>query len=115
MPADVLGILCGHQWTRPATWTELSSRVAAVLQTMVASSVQEHFVTRLQEHPARIDDLPSQISQGGIEMRAEFSALRADMATAREMRALHQEVIRRLALLQEAVTRAKRKSRKKQQ
>ena len=71
-------------------------------------------MTRLPEHPARIDDFPSQISQRRIEMRAEFSALRADMATAREMRALHQELIRRLELLQEAVTRAKRKPRKNQ-
>lgn len=71
-------------------------------------------MTKVEQLPARIDDLPSQISQSGMEMRAECSALRADMATAREMRALHQEVIRQLDLLQEAVNRAKRKPRKKQ-
>jgi len=65
-------------------------------------------MTRLREHHGETDDLTSQISQDRIEMRAEFSALRADIATAREMRALHQELIRRLALLQEAVTAARK-------
>ena len=90
----------------------------------------EHRVTRLEELPGRIDDLTLQVSQLRTEMRAEFSAVRAemreqgvtivttlrqeiaeqsqridtriaDMATGSEMRALHEDVISRIALLQE--------------
>ena len=61
----------------------------------------EHRVTTLEELPGRIDDLTLQVSQLRSEMRAEFSAVRADMATGSEMRALHEDVISRIALLQE--------------
>jgi hypothetical protein len=61
-------------------------------------------VTNLEELPGRIDDLTLQVSQLRTEMRAEFSAVRAEIAeraTGSEMRALHEDVISRIALLQE--------------
>lgn len=76
-------------------------------------------VTRLDELPGRIDDLTSQVSQLRTEMRAEFSAVRAEMAEqggnlATQMRVLHEDVIGRIALLQEGLTGGpKRRSRKK--
>ena len=75
-------------------------------------------MTRLEELPARIDDLTSQVSQLRAEMRDEFSAVGAEMAgqgarLAAQMRVLHEDVIGRIALLQEAVTGApRRRSRK---
>jgi hypothetical protein len=76
-------------------------------------------VTRLEELPGRIDDLTLQVSQLRTEMRDEFSAIRAEMAEqgrtlGMQMRVLHEDVIGRLTLLQEAQTSPpKRKSRKK--
>ena len=70
-------------------------------------------VTRLEELPARIDDLASQVSQLRTEMRDEFSVVRTEMAAgfataeaktdglAVQMRMLHEDVIARIALLQE--------------
>ena len=61
-------------------------------------------VTKLEELPGRIDDLTSQVSQLRTEMSAEFSAVRAEIAvraTGSEMRALHEDVISRIALLRE--------------
>jgi hypothetical protein len=85
-------------------------------------------VTHLEQLPARIDDLASQVSRLRTEMRVEFSTVRADMAgqgvtlrgemaeqgealrrefrteignLANQMRVLHEEVISRIALLQE--------------
>ena len=104
----------------------------------------EHRVTKLEELPGRIDDLTLQVSQLRTEMSAEFSAVRAEireqgvtivttvrqeiaeqgqrtdariseMATGSQMRALYEDVISRIALLQEGLTPAKRTSRKKQQ
>ena len=60
-----------------------------------------HRVTKLEELPGRIDDLTSQVSQLRTEMSAEFSAVRAEMATGSEMRALYEDLISRIALLQE--------------
>ena len=74
----------------------------------------ERLVTQLEQLPARIDDLTSQVSQLRTEMRGEFSAVRVEMATAVEMRVLHEDVISRLALLQEGQpARPGRKPRKK--
>ena len=73
----------------------------------------EHRVTKLEELPGRIDDLTLQVSQLRTEMSAEFSAVRAEMATGSEMRALYEDAISRMALLQEGLTPAKRRSRKK--
>ena len=74
----------------------------------------ERRVTQLEQLPARIDDLTSQVSQLRTRMDAEFSAVRAEMATAVEMRVLHEDVISRLALLQEGQpARPGRKPRKK--
>ena len=70
-------------------------------------------MTKLEELPSRIDDLTLQVSQLRTEMRAEFSAVRAEMATGSQMRALYEDVISRIALLQEGLTPAKRTSRKK--
>ena len=78
-------------------------------------------MTVLEELPARIDDLTLQISQLREEMRGEFSAVREEMRagdeetrrTLREeiragdaeimsqARTLHEDVLSRLALLQE--------------
>ena len=52
-------------------------------------------MTKLEELPGRIDDLTLQVSQLRTEMRAEFSAVRAEIAeraTGSEMRALHEDV-----------------------
>ena len=70
-------------------------------------------MTKLEELPGRIDDLTLQVSQLRTEMSAEFSAVRAEMATGSEMRALYEDVISRIGLLQEGLTPAKRTSRKK--
>jgi len=48
-------------------------------------------------------------------VRAAFAAVRAEMATGSEMRALYEDVISRIALLQEELTPAKRRRPKKQQ
>ena len=90
-------------------------------------------MTRLEQLPARIDDLTLQVSQLRTEMRGEFSAVRGEMAeqgvalrseiaeqgaasAARDealgiqMRVLHEDVISRLTLLQEnQAPRSKRK------
>ncbi len=91
-------------------------------------------VTILEELPARIDDLTSQVSQLRIEMRGEFSAVRTEIAEqvatctqtlraemagqigglAAQMRVLHEDVISRIALLQEGLSgAAKRRPGKK--
>lgn len=76
-------------------------------------------MTRLEELPARIDDLTLQVSQLRTEMRAEFSAVRGEMAEqigglATQMRVLHEDVIGRIALLQEGLSGApKRRPKKK--
>ena len=82
-------------------------------------------MTTLEQLPARIDDLTSQISQLRTQMRPEFSAVRAEMATgfaavrsevaaevaektdslATRMLVLHQDVIAPIALLQEGLSR----------
>ena len=76
----------------------------------------EHRLMKLEELPGRIDDLTLEVSQLRTEMSAEFSAVRAEMraefsalraeiaerSTGSEMRALHEDVISRIALLQEA-------------
>jgi hypothetical protein len=102
----------------------------------------EKRVTRLEELPACIDDLTLQVSQLRAEMRDEFSAVRSEMAAgfaalearlgakfearleasleaktdglATQMRILHEDVIARIALLQEGLTAtAKRRPKKK--
>ena len=64
----------------------------------------ERRVTELEQLPGKIDSLTLQVSQLRTKMAAEFSALRAEIsgfATGSEMRALHDDVISRIALLQE--------------
>ncbi len=70
----------------------------------------ERRVTQLEQLPARIDDLTSQVSQLRTEMRGEFSAVRGEMAKQGAalraelgalMRVLHEDLVSRLALLQE--------------
>jgi hypothetical protein len=74
----------------------------------------EHRVTRLEELPSRIDDLTLQVSQLRTEMSVEFSAVRAEMATGSEMRALYEDAIARIALMHEGGTvRKPRKQSKK--
>jgi phage host-nuclease inhibitor protein Gam len=82
-------------------------------------------VTKLEELPTRIDDLTSQVSQLRTEMRDEFSAVRSEMAArfasaegktdglATQMRLLHEDVIARIALLQEGWPKPPKRSRKK--
>jgi len=76
-------------------------------------------VTRLEQLPDRIDGLTSQVSQLRTEMRDEFSAARGEMSGLGDrldtrMRVLHEDVIARIALLQEGLAPAKRTSRTKQ-
>ena len=92
-----------------------------------ASKVEdlEHRVTRLEELPARIDDLTSQVSQLRVEMRDEFSAVRTEMAAgfaagevktdglAVQMRVLHEDVVARIALLHEERPKPPKRTRKK--
>ncbi len=96
---------------------------------IVVSRVEdlETRVTMLEQLPARVDDLTSQASQLRTEMRAElsdvraemgaqFSAVRAEMADqgatlGTQMRVLHEDVIGRLALLQNGYARRKAKPR----
>jgi predicted phage gp36 major capsid-like protein len=84
----------------------------------------EERVTRLEELPARVDALTLQVSQLRDEMRVEFSAVRdgiraGDEETRRVLgdeirgvmdhaRALHEDVISRLALIQESGAHRKR-------
>ena len=112
-----------------------ASRRAAGTKEMddAAANSLNNRVTRLEELPARIDDLTSQISQLRVEMRDEFSAVRTEMAagftTVRselaadieaktdslgvQMRMLHEDVIARIALLQEGRPRPPKGTRKK--
>ena len=86
----------------------------------------ERRVGRLEELPDRIDDLTSQVSQLRTRMDAEFSAVRAEIAeqgaasAARDealgiqMRVLHEDVVSRIALLQNGrPARARRKPKAK--
>jgi archaellum component FlaC len=73
----------------------------------------EHRVTELESLPDLVTAVESQIVQLRSEMRDEFSAVRAEFAavragihagdeeTRRFMRVLHEEVIGRLAVIQE--------------
>lgn len=72
----------------------------------------------LQELPKKIDDLSLQFSQFQAEVRSEFSAVNramraGDEETRRQMRVLHEEVIARIALLQESERPISRRTRRK--
>ncbi len=74
-------------------------------------------VNQLEQLPARIDALTSQVSQLRTEVRVEFSAVRKEMvdqgeglrkefrteigSLATQMRVLHEDVVSRIAQLQE--------------
>lgn len=85
----------------------------------------ERRVTTLEQLPASIDDLTSQIVQLRAEMRDEFSAVHSRIAEqgktlrgeigdlATHMRVLHEEVISRIAQLQEAWAPPRKRSPKK--
>ena len=79
----------------------------------------EHRVTNLEQLPGRIDHLTLQVSQLRTEIRVEFSAVRAEMVELgttlnTHMRVLHEDVISRIALLQEGLVRPpKPRTRKK--
>jgi hypothetical protein len=82
--------------------------------------ILEQKVEGLEVLPARMTTLGSQILQLGDDMRAEFSAIRQEMATAisrleerissgdeetrRYAGALHQDLIERLSVLEERMT-----------
>ena len=98
-------------------------------------AILEENMKQLENVPARVTALESQIVQLRAEMHNEFSAVRTEMRTEfsavraemhsefsevrAEMRVLHEEVISRLALLQEGAagdrsgTRARSSRRKK--
>ena len=59
----------------------------------------EHHVTNLQQLPARIDALSAQISQLREDIGARFSATEERILA--QVRVLHEDVISRLALIQE--------------
>jgi outer membrane murein-binding lipoprotein Lpp len=82
----------------------------------------EQRVTRLEELPARVDALTLQVSQLRDEMRSEFSAVRGEIQAGEETRRAlreqiragdervmeqarvrHEDVVSRLALIQEGV------------
>ena len=73
----------------------------------------ERRVTTLEQLPERMTALESQIVQLRTEMRDEFSAMRHEINSGDEetrtlMRVLHEDVIQRIALLQEGKGRSKR-------
>ena len=105
-------------------------------QQNVADRVEilERRVDRLEQLPARIDSLASQILQFRGEVRVEFSAVRQEMRdlgetlraemrvmqqdlvarideTGLQMRVLHEDVISRIALLNEGLNGPSRRSR----
>ena len=66
-------------------------------------------MTTLEQLPERVTELEMQVLQLRAEARNEFSALRheirdGDEETRRYMRVLHEEVIARLATIQEGQT-----------
>jgi hypothetical protein len=70
--------------------------------------VLEMKVDGLQQLPARMSDLESQLVQLRAEMRGEFSAVRKEMReliaeTKAEMRTLHEEVLDRIAKIGEGI------------
>ena len=69
--------------------------------------ILEENMEQLRDVPARLSAVESQIVQLRGEMQTGFSALRT------EMRVLHEEVISRLALLQEGRTTSSRKSQRR--
>jgi uncharacterized protein YPO0396 len=85
----------------------------------------ERSVTELEKLPERVTAIGSQIVQLRTEMRAEFSAVREEIRagdeetrrvlgerideTNRHMRVLHEDVISRLAVIQEGQSAARRK------
>jgi hypothetical protein len=96
----------GHACTRWGAHMPLS------LETRVENI--EDRVTRLEELPARVDGLTVEISQLRAEMArfaARVEAQFSDLAA--HMRVLHEDVVNRIALLQEAPGAQRRKSRKK--
>jgi len=69
--------------------------------------ILEEKVGALEQLPARVAAVESQLVQLRTEMRDEFSALRGeiregDEETRRFMRMLHEDLVGRIALLQEA-------------
>lgn len=66
----------------------------------------ERKVERLEQLPDRISSLESQILQFREEVRAEFSNIRGEMhqfhdVSMNQMRVLHEDVVSRIALLNE--------------
>jgi hypothetical protein len=68
-------------------------------------------VTGLEQLPARIDDLTSQISQFRTEVRGEFSAVRSEIRDLGvQMRVLYEDLLTRITQMQEGRrSRSKRK------
>ena len=78
----------------------------------------EEEMTTLRELPNEVRELRLQIVQLRDEIRGEFSAMRAEMHagdedTRRQMRVLHEDIVGRLALLDEGRDSGKRRRRKK--
>jgi len=77
--------------------------------------LEEH-VTSLQQLPARMDALSLQISQLREDMGARFSAtekalIASDERILAQVRMLHEDVVSRLALIQEGQPRPRRRRR----
>ena len=81
----------------------------------------EEEMTTLRELPNEVRELRLQIVQLRDEIRSEFSAMRADLiakmdagdeGTRRQMRVLHEDIIGRLALLDERRASGKRRRKK---
>jgi hypothetical protein len=122
------------------SWPPASLRVSATrlerrmtTQTLVKRvDTLEERVTRVEELPARMDSLTLQVSQLRDEMRVEFSAVRdeiragdeetrrvlgdeiraGDMQVMNQARVLHEDVVSRLALSQDAGHQRRKRSTK---
>ena len=95
-------------------------RVKEGIETMPPETIDsrvdrlESRVSELEKLPDRLTALESQIVQLRSEMRDEFSAVREEMReqndeTRRHMLVLHEEVIGRLAIIQEGQPRRRRR------
>ena len=78
------------------------------------TSVLEQRVASLEQLPAKVEAVEGQIVQLRQEMRSESSAIRqeireGDEETRRFMRVLHEDVIARIATLQDALPRRRKK------
>ena len=121
LDCDLQGTVLANagQWIRPPEYEmdslEQRSMPAQTLESRVDRL--ERRVNRLEQLPDRMTALESQIVQLRTEMGGEFSAMRQEIHVGDEetrtlMRVLHEDVINRIALLQESRSPAKKRPRR---